>query len=118
MSLLINAMTPFAVLRETETADGYGAYASVFIQGSRFLAAIVKDNTSAVSVGEASEPRATFTVTTAKDVVLHYHDKIKRLSDGQIFIITSNGEDKATPDTSSLNMRQVSAEEWRVPDVQ
>ena len=51
------------------------------------------------------------------DYVLYYHDVIKRLSDGKIFRITSDGDDKATPKSASLNMRSVSAEEWSLADM-
>lgn len=55
------------------------------------------------------------TVTTRKDKVLMYHDIIKRLSDGKIFQVTSDGDDSATPDSASLNMRQCTCEEWTIP---
>ena len=55
------------------------------------------------------------TVTTRKDKVLMYHDIIKRLSDGKIFQVTSDGDDSATPDSASLNMRQCTAREYTLP---
>jgi hypothetical protein len=48
-------------------------------------------------------------------MVLQYHDVFRRLSDGKIFRVTSDGDDKFTPDTATLNMRQVTAEEWEPP---
>ena len=47
---------------------------------------------------------------------LEYHDVIKRLRDNKFFRITSDGEDKFTPSSASLDMRQVSAEEWSLPN--
>ena len=38
----------------------------------------------------------------------------KRLSDGKIFRVTSDGDDKYTPSSANLNMRQVSCEEWEL----
>ena len=43
--------------------------------------------------------------------MLSYNDIFKRKSDGKIFRVTSDGDDKYTPDSAILNMRQVTAEE-------
>ena len=56
-----------------------------------------------------------YTVTTSKSVVLQYHDVIKRDRDGKVLRITSDGDDKYTPASAGLNMRQVSAEEFVIP---
>ena len=56
-----------------------------------------------------------YTVTTPKSVVLQYHDVIKRDRDGKVLRITSDGDDKYTPASAGLNMRQVSAEEFVIP---
>lgn len=45
-----------------------------------------------------------------------YHDVIKRLKDGKILRITSDGDDSATPASASLNMRTCTAEEWTPPN--
>ena len=37
---------------------------------------------------------------------------VRRASDGKIFRVTSDGDDKRTPRSAALNMRNVSAEEW------
>ena len=52
---------------------------------------------------------------TLKSMDLQYHDVFRRISDGKIFRVTSDGDDKYTPQRSSLNMRVVTAEEWEIP---
>ena len=59
---------------------------------------------------------ALYTVTTKKAINLQYHDVFKRLTDSKIFRVTSDGDDKHTPKSAGLNMRQVSAEEWILTD--
>jgi hypothetical protein len=59
---------------------------------------------------------ALYTVTTEKNINLQYHDVFRRASDGKVFRVTSDGDDKKTPASASLNMRQVSAEEWRLAE--
>ena len=53
-----------------------------------------------------------YTVTTTRALTLEYHDVFKRLKDGKIFRVTSDGDDKYTPKSATLDMRQVSAEEY------
>ena len=56
-----------------------------------------------------------YTITTGKAVNLQYHDVFRRVRDGKIFRVTSDGDDKHTPASAALNMRQVTAEEWELP---
>ena len=42
------------------------------------------------------------------------HDVFKRLSDGAIFRVTSNGSDKQAPTVGTLDMCQVTAEKWEL----
>jgi hypothetical protein len=55
-----------------------------------------------------------YTLTVRKNVALDYHTVIRRESDKKIFRITSNSDDKKTPEEAALNMRQYSAEEWNL----
>ena len=55
-----------------------------------------------------------YTVTTRKNMTLEYHDVFRRIRDGKIFRVTSDGDDKHTPASANLNMRQVTAEEWSI----
>jgi hypothetical protein len=45
---------------------------------------------------------------------LEYHEVFRRLDDGKVFRVTSDGDDKFTPASAGLNMRQVTAEEFEV----
>ena len=62
-------------------------------------------------IAEKQGVTALYTITTRKNVNLQYHDILKRSRDGKLFRVTSDGDDKATPGSAGLNMRQVSAEE-------
>jgi translation elongation factor P/translation initiation factor 5A len=53
-----------------------------------------------------------YTVTTGKNAILQYHDVFRRLSDGKVFRVTSDGDDKQTPDRATFQFSQVTAEEW------
>lgn len=112
MSLLQEAMETCVILDKSTTADGYGGYETTWSEGAEFEAAIVLDTSMEARSAEKMGVTALYTVTTLKAMNLQYHDVFKRLSDGKIFRATSDGDDKKTPASASLNMRQVSAEEW------
>lgn len=118
MSLLSEAMENCIMLDKRTTADGYGGYITSWVEGAEFQAAIVLDNSIEARLAEQQGVTALYTITTKKAVNLQYHDVFKRLSDGKIFRIKSDGDDKKTPNSANLNMRQVSAEEWVLTDEQ
>ena len=116
MSLLEQAMETFVMIDRTTRPDGYGGIETVWLPGAEFQAAIVLDSSMQARTAAVQGVTALYTVTTRKTINLQYHDVIQRLSDRKIFRITSDGDDKRTPATAALNMRQVSAEEWRLPN--
>lgn len=117
MSLLDNAMTDFVEIITTATPDGLGGYVIEYADGEKFKAAVRFDNSTQGKIAAAQGVTSLYTIITRKDYVLYYHDVIKRLSDGKIFRITSDGDDYKTPKSASLNMRSVSAEEWSLADM-
>lgn len=115
MSLLSEAMEKCTMLDKQTTADGYGGYVVTYVDGATFDAAIVLDNSMEARIAEKQGVTGIYTVTTAKALNLQYHDAFRRERDGKIFRVTSDGDDKHTPASAYLNMRQVSAEEWSIP---
>ena len=118
MSLLSEAMTACVMLDKKTTADGYGGYVVEWIKGASFDAAIVMDSSMQAKIAEKQGVTSLYTITTTKALNLQYHDVFRREEDGKIFRVTSNGDDKKTPASATLNMRQVSAEEWELTDGQ
>lgn len=115
MSLLSEAMESCAMLTKTVVNDGYGGYVTTWTESVKFEAAIVFDTSIQARVAEAQGVSSLYTVTTKKNLHLEYHDVFRRNNDGKIFRVTSDGDDKYTPASASLNMRQVTAEEWELP---
>lgn len=114
MSLLSDAMEQCVMIDKSTVADGYGGYIVSWVEGAEITAAIVLDTSMEARIGQKQGVTALYTITTAKSLNLQYHDVLKRLSDGKIFRVTSDGDDKRTPISAGLNMRQVSAEEWNL----
>lgn len=116
MSLLSDAMTTCVLLNKITEPDGYGGYNVVWVDGAPFDAAIVLDTSMQARIGEKQGVTALYTITTTKALTLQYHDVFRRVEDNKIFRVTSDGDDKKTPVSASLDMRQVSAEEWSLPN--
>lgn len=115
MSLLTEAMENCILIDKRTAADGYGGYTTEWVDGAPFTAAIVLDNSMQARVAEKQGVTALYTITTTKAMNLQYHDVFRRVSDGKVFRVTSDGDDKKTPQSAGLNMRQVSAEEFVIP---
>ena len=114
-SLLEEAMTPCVLLNKATVADGYGGYTTGNTDGAEFEAAIVYNNSIEARKAQAEGVTNVFTVTTSRALTLEYHDVFRRLKDGKVFRVTSDGDDKYTPQSATLDMRQVSAEQWTIP---
>lgn len=112
MSLLDEAMETCTMLNKQTTADGYGGYINTWTDGATFKAAIIFDTSMEARKAEKAGVSSLYTVTTKRALTLEYHDVFRREKDGKIFRVTSDGDDKYTPQSASLDMRQVTAEEW------
>ena len=112
MSLLLNAMENCTIIDKQTESDGMGGVVTQWVDGAEFKAAIVLDASIQAKIAEAQGVKGVYTVTTVKSINLQFHDVFRRERDGKIFRVTSDGDDKHTPATASLNMRQVSAEEY------
>lgn len=115
MSLIDVEMKECTMLDKTTVADGYGGIVEVYNDGAPFDAAVVLDDSIEARTAEKQGVTALYTVTTRKNINLQFHDVFRRESDKKIFRVTSDGDDKRTPRTAQLNMRQVSAEKWKLP---
>lgn len=112
MSLLNQAMTDVVLMDKRREPDGEGGFITDWIESVVFQAAITFDTSMESRIAEKQGVSSRYTVTTNKSAKLDYHDIIKRLSDGKIFRITSDGDDKQTPKSASFQFLQVTAEEW------
>lgn len=113
MSLMDNAMEDVKFLEKNRQPDGEGGFITVWSEGSPFKAAITFNSSITARIAQKQGVTSLYTVTTKKAVKLEYHDVFQRMSDGKIFRVTSDGDDVASPSASMLDMRQVTAEEWK-----
>ena len=116
MSLLDEAMDKCQYMDKVRVPDGYGGVTTTWHDGAEFYAAIVFDTSMEARVADKQGVTSLYTVTTRKNMTLEYHDVFRRIRDGKIFRVTSDGDDKHTPASANLDMRQVTAEEWSLPN--
>lgn len=114
MSLIDEAMTSCIMIDRTTQPDGEGGIITSWVDGAPFNAAIVFDNSLEAKIAEKQGVTSLYTVTVPKNVTLNYHDVFKRISDGKVFRVTSDGDDKITPERASFQFAQVTAEEYEL----
>ena len=115
MSLLDNAMENFTVINKTIGPDGYGGTATVWTEGATIKGAIVLDTSAEMRVAQAMGATSAYTLTVRKNVALDYHTVLRRESDKKLFRLTSDTDDKKTPQSAQLDMRQYTAEPFELP---
>lgn len=106
--------TDCVMMDRKSVSDGEGGFITKWVEGAPFRAAVVRDSSLQARVAEKEGLTNVYTVTADANAPLGFHDVFKRLSDGQIFRVTSNADDKRTPDVASFNFSQVQAEEWKL----
>lgn len=111
MSLLSEAMEGCVLLNKQTSLDDYGGFINTWVDGAAFNAAIVFDTSIEARTAEAQGVHSLYTVTTPRNITLQYHDVFRRTRDSKLFRVTSDGDDKYTPKSATLDMRQVTAEE-------
>lgn len=114
MSLLKNMMERFCFVEHTKEPDGEGGFVKTWNDGAEFDAAMVLDTTMQARVAEKQGVASVFTITTSRNTLLEYNDVIRRLSDRQTFRITSNGKDKISPNSGTIDISQATAEKWEL----
>lgn len=112
MSLIDEFSANCVILNKAKVPDGYGGTKITWSEGVTFKAAIAFDSSIQARTAEKQGVTSLYSVTISKDFMLDFGDVFKRLSDGKIFRVTSDGDDQFTPNSSPLNMRRVTAEEY------
>lgn len=104
------------IINKVYIPDGRGGVIPSYEEGLTIQCVFGWDSSEQARIAEKANAVARYTITTRANVNLQFNDVIKRKRDGKIFRITSNGDDNVSPNVSTLNMRQVEAEEWELPN--
>lgn len=117
MNLLENAMTPCVRLVESKgcDSDGLGGATPEWTEGASFEAAFALAGSKPARRGERDIVEDAYDVYVRRDVPLGFHDAFRRISDGAVFRVLSDGADSVTPAGAGLDLRRVRAERWSLP---
>lgn len=107
-------MEPFCYIEKVRIADGEGGFITTWTEGAEFMAHAAFDTSIEARTGAAAGVSSLYTLTVPKTVALEYHDVVKRLSDGKILRVTSDGDDVVTPSMATFEFLQVTAEEYEI----
>lgn len=108
-------MEPCVEIVKVRTDDPVGGSNIEWHEGVHFEAAVIKDKTLQARIAEKEGVTEVYTVTTRPGVGLDFHEVFRRVSDGQIFRVTTNARDSKTPKMASFAFEQVNAERWSLP---
>jgi len=112
--LVEEAMEKSYIIDKTTTPDGYGGVKTTYKTGAEILVAYSFNTSTEARIASQQGINNRYTLYTKKSVILRFPDIVKRDSDGKYFRITSDGDDKRTPNSAGLDLRAVEAEEWEI----
>lgn len=115
LSLIESMMEDFVFLNKVKVDDPVGGYKDDYQDGVTFKAAVIKNSTTEAQIAEKQGITEIFTIVTDKSMVLEFHDVLRRVSDGEIFRVTSRATDSQAPEASTVPIAKVSAERWVLP---
>ena len=116
MSMIFELIEDCKILNYVRTDDPYGGYTRAWEDGATFKATIIKNSTTQAQIAEKQGITELFTVVIEKGFELDFHDVFKRVSDGEIFRVTSRIKDSEAPDRSTVRIAKVTAERWELTD--
>ena len=114
MTLFEAMFEPFCYMEKTRVPDGEGGTIVTWREGAEFQGKAAFDTSIEARTGAAAGVSSLYTLTVPKAVALEYHDVVKRLGDGKILRVTSDGDDVVTPSMATFEFLQVTAEEYEI----
>lgn len=114
MSLVDEYKHPCRRLIKTATPDGEGGTNSTYRKGETIFCSITYDTSLEARKADKDGVNDNYLITTDKTVELVHGDVLQRISDNQIFLITTDWFENQTPASASINMRQVQAKRWEL----
>lgn len=115
MTLLDRMATSCKIVNHVRTDDDVGGYKDTWEDGASFDATIIKNSTTEAQIAEKQGIEELFTVVTKSSFKLDFHDVFRRVSDSQVFRVTSNATDSEAPGASTVQICKVTAEKWVIP---
>lgn len=114
MSLLDEQFEKFTIMDRTTISDGMGGTMQTYKAGIDIYGAMPLDMSSLTRIADSLTGKARYTLTVKKNVSLDIHTVLLRAKDGKYYRTVSGTDDKETPASAGLNMRQYSIETFKM----
>ena len=95
--------------KRTES-DGMGGIVVTWADGAPFRAGFIRNSSTEARIAYQNGIRELFTIVFSDMLELLPNDRVKRISDGKVFRITSDSRDMTTPEQSDMHFREADAE--------
>lgn len=113
--ILGNEAKSYIFMNKNKIKDGYGAQKEIYVPGFEFEAAVVVPQNIQTEIAKKDGITSIYRVATDKSVYLDFGDVFKDKETGETYRVTTKSNIE-TPETSSMDIRTCSAEEWVIPD--
>lgn len=97
--------------------DAISGTSSSWVEGAKFKAGVVVDNSTAAKVAYQNGAQVMYTIVYSDAVELSIGDRVKRVKDGTIMVVKSSPSDMSPPPnvpSAMMAFRQVRAEAVKV----
>ena len=115
MNLVDAFKEEFVLMEKSIKPDGEGGYVTTWTPGVKVSIAADLNSTMEAKIAEKDGVTSVYTLTFSKSAPLAFNDYVRREKDQQVFRITSNPEEKKTPDQMAVQFMQASAEKTVLP---
>jgi hypothetical protein len=102
------------IMDKTTVPDGYGGVKTKYQKGAEISAAFSFNSSTEARIASQQGIDNRHKIYTKKSITLRYPDIIYRESNEKYYRVTSDGDDKRTPNSATLDLRSVEAEEWEM----
>lgn len=105
----------YTIVNRLTVPDGLGGTTTEWVDGAVIEMAESFDNSVEMKIAEKQGVTAVYSFLAKNNVILPYHTVLRRNEDGVTLRITSQTEDKKTPESSTLDARYYEAELFTIP---
>ena len=105
----------FVLLTRDVVPDNMGGWFETWLESAAFKCLMSFHNSVEAITAAQQGVTSVFTGTIDKAFPLQYRDVIKRVSDGEIFRVTSHPDDDKVPAIATAQIKEFSAEKFVLP---
>ncbi len=107
---LMDYFEPYVLLEPITSDDGLGGQSLEYADLKIFSAGLMLNTSREISPVEQIGLKSSYTIILETGLILRQNDRIRRVSDGAVFRITTDSTDVVTPKISRIQFSQAGVE--------